>query len=242
MTSIRAVLFDKDGTLFDFKASWGQWTQRYLAQLAGGDDMKRRELANAVGFDIDRRRFESDSPIIAGTPDEIAEVLLPHLPSEGREGLLLSMNRATMQAEMVEAAPLRPLLRGLRARGLTLGVATNDAEEPARAHLKAADVEEYFDYLVGFDSGYGAKPAAGMCTGFSEQIGVPADEIVMVGDSRHDLLAGRAAGMRTVAVLTGIAQEDSLAPLAEVVLPHIGHLPAWLEGVSPAEKFERTAV
>jgi phosphoglycolate phosphatase len=50
----------------------------------------------------------------------------------------------------------------------------------------------------------------------------------MVGDSTHDLLAGRAAGMRTVGVLTGLAPEAVLAPHADVVFPNIGHLTDWL--------------
>ena len=50
----------------------------------------------------------------------------------------------------------------------------------------------------------------------------------MVGDSTHDLRAGRAAGMRAVAVLTGLAEADELAPLADAVLPDVSHLPAWI--------------
>ena len=42
-------------------------------------------------------------------------------------------------------------------------------------------------------------------------------------------MAGRAAGMVTVAVLTGTAPEAELAPYADVVLPDIGYLPAWLD-------------
>ena len=50
----------------------------------------------------------------------------------------------------------------------------------------------------------------------------------MVGDSTHDLRAGRAAGMQTVGVLTGTSLADELWPLADAVLPDIGHLPAWV--------------
>ena len=50
----------------------------------------------------------------------------------------------------------------------------------------------------------------------------------MIGDSVHDLDSGRAAGMRTVGVLTGLASRDDLAPHADVVLPDIGALPGWL--------------
>ena len=50
----------------------------------------------------------------------------------------------------------------------------------------------------------------------------------MVGDSLHDLHAGRAAGMRTVAVLTGIATAPDLTPHADAVLPDISALPGWI--------------
>jgi phosphoglycolate phosphatase len=50
----------------------------------------------------------------------------------------------------------------------------------------------------------------------------------MVGDSTHDLHAGRAAGMVCVAVLTGVADRDELAPHADVVLDTIADLPRWL--------------
>lgn len=238
MAEIKGVLFDKDGTLFDFRATWEQWTLHFLTDLAAGDGAKLHRLAISVGFDLDRTRFERGSQLIAGTPSDIAEALLPHLPGEGREGFIMAMNRSTAQAEMIEAAPLRPLLRGLLARGLKLGVATNDSEAPARAHLRAAGIEEHFGYIVGFDSGHGAKPAPGMCNGFCKDTNLAPSQVVMVGDSRHDLLAGRAAGMRTVGVLTGMAKDGDLRSLADEVLPHIGHLPAWLETVS---QFARVA-
>ena len=52
--------------------------------------------------------------------------------------------------------------------------------------------------------------------------------IAMVGDSLHDLVAARAAGMHAVAVLTGHADERRLTGHADVVLPDIGYLPGWL--------------
>jgi phosphoglycolate phosphatase len=51
----------------------------------------------------------------------------------------------------------------------------------------------------------------------------------MIGDSLHDLHAGRAAGMAVMGVLTGPATEAELAPHADVVLPSIAALPAWLD-------------
>ena len=138
------------------------------------------------------------------------------------------------QAPQAEAVPLIPFLESLRGRELALGVATNDAEAPALAHLTAAGVVGHFDFIAGSDSGYGGKPAPGQLLGFCAETGVPPDETIMVGDSLHDLKAGRAAGMRTFGVLTGLATQSELAPFADVVCPDIGHLPAWLDrAVSP---------
>ena len=106
---------------------------------------------------------------------------------------------------------------------------TNDSEEVARAHLGQAGVLRMFDFVAGADSGFGAKPAPGPLLAFADQLNLEPGRVVMVGDSPHDLHAGRAAGMATVGVLTGIAGADDLAGLADVILPDIGHLPDWLE-------------
>jgi phosphoglycolate phosphatase len=112
--------------------------------------------------------------------------------------------------------------------GFALGLVTNDAEKPARAHLEAAGITACFDFIAGFDSGYGAKPAPGQLLAFTRHVNLSPGEVLMVGDSGHDLQAAAAAGMRAVGVLTGLAEETDLAPLAEVVLPDISHLPDWL--------------
>jgi phosphoglycolate phosphatase len=129
---------------------------------------------------------------------------------------------------MSEAVPLRPLLSALRGRGLRLGVATNDSEAPARQHLANHGITDCFDFISGYDSGHGAKPGPGMCLAFASQLGLDPARVAMVGDSRHDLEAGRAAGMRVVAVLTGVARREDLEPHADVVLPDIGAIPDWL--------------
>lgn len=230
---IEGVIFDKDGTLFDFRVSWGRWTEGLVNDLAAGPDEAAR-LGSAIGYDLATGTFAPDSPVISHTPDEIAAVLAPHLPQFTEAALVALMNARAAVATMAPAVPLRPLLLALRQGGLRLGLATNDGEAPARAHLEGAGIDDLFDFVAGFDSGHGAKPEPGMLTAFARRTGLPPDRIAMVGDSRHDLMAGRAAGMRPVAVLTGIATAPELAPLADAVLPDIGALPAWIAGLSAA--------
>ncbi|MBK0326936.1 HAD family hydrolase [Rhodobacteraceae bacterium F11138] len=225
---IRAIVFDKDGTLFDFGATWEAWAQALLLRLCPQSPDRAADLGRHIGFDMKTRRFAPDSIAIAGTALQVAQALAPHVADVSTPQLLNMMNDEAAQTPQVQAVPLAPFLDRLRRLGLKLGVATNDAEYPARAHLGAAGITERFDFIAGFDSGHGAKPDPGQLLAFADAVGIPPQLVAMVGDSSHDLIAGRSAGMTTVGVLTGIAQADDLAPFADVILPDIGHLPAWL--------------
>lgn len=221
------IIFDKDGTLFDFSASWSACSAQILRTLAGEDAPLLDRMARAVGFDMDRQVFAVDSIIIAATGEDVAQVLAD-ASGLALPDVRLIMHSETMDAKMVPAAPLHPFLTSLRDMGAKLAVVTNDSAAAATAHLADAGVTSLFDSIVGYDSGYGAKPQPGPCEGAARELGLSADKCTMVGDSTHDLIAGRSAGMRCVGVLTGIADERELGPFADVVLPSIAALPDWL--------------
>ena len=228
LTQIDAVLFDKDGTLFDFAASWSGWTAAVLDGLAGGDDALADAMAQTLGYLRAERRFLPHSPVIAGTMAEQVDLLLPHVSDWTAVRLETYLQDTSSAAQMIPPVPLGPLMEQLRTLGFVLGVATNDGEASARMHLTRAGILDHFVHVLGYDSGYTPKPAPDMLLGFADRAGLDPARVVMVGDSTHDLVAGRKAGMRTVGVLTGMAGVDVLAPHADFVLPDIGHLPALL--------------
>lgn len=227
---IDGLIFDKDGTLFDFRISWGRWAATFLRRIAS-DEAHAVRLGQAIGYDLSSGTFAPDSPVIAATAADIAAALVRELPGITVAELTDRIDASAGMAPMSEAVPLRPLLDSLRGKGLRLGLATNDSEVPARQHLENHGITDCFDFIAGYDSGHGAKPGPGMCLAFARQTGLEPARVAMVGDSRHDLEAGRAAGMRTIAVLTGVAKREDLAPHADVVLPDIGAIPAWLSGL-----------
>lgn len=226
---IKGIIFDKDGTLFDFNATWGTWARGMLEAETGGDPALFARLAEALGYDTAANRFMPGSVVIASTVGEVADVIQSVLDLSDRNALLSRMNTAAAEVTQVESVPLVPYFTDLRSAGLALGIATNDAEAPARRHLERAGVAELFDFIAGYDTGHGAKPGPGQLLGFCAATGHLPEHCVMVGDSTHDLHAGRAAGMVTVGVLTGPALQAELAPHADVVLETIGALPRWLQ-------------
>lgn len=227
---IKGVLFDKDGTLFSFTETWGTWCERLLSALAPNDPHQQNKLAAAVGYDRDQRIFTPGAAFISESGDQTALTLSELLPEVSADEV------ATIGLQLLDNLPLSPvtnlpkLFASLRASGLTLGLATNDYESTARDHLAKLGVCGDFDFICGFDSGFGSKPSPGMINAFCEYTGFDPEYVAMVGDSTHDISAGHAAGVAlTVGVLTGPAVYDELAGSAHAVVPDISFLPDILQ-------------
>jgi phosphoglycolate phosphatase len=123
------------------------------------------------------------------------------------------------------------VLSGLAASGLKLGIATNDAEASARSQAAALGIDAVTDFVAGYDSGFGAKPDPGMVSAFAIHHGLRPEEVALVGDSMHDMMAARAAGVVAIAVRTGPCTGPAMREIeaqADHVLDSIADLPAWL--------------
>ena len=64
---IRAILFDKDGTLVDFQRTWGPATHEVLTKLCNGDTAAFERLAAASLYDAKERLLLPGSPIVIET-------------------------------------------------------------------------------------------------------------------------------------------------------------------------------
>ena len=90
---IKGIVFDKDGTLFDFRASWGRWAQGFITGLAL-DDAHAAALAAAIGYLPQANSFHPDSPVIAATAADIAAALLPHVAGHDQDSLTEAIDQA----------------------------------------------------------------------------------------------------------------------------------------------------
>ncbi len=229
--AIKGLVFDKDGTLFHYGGTWAYWCDLVLADLSGGDAEKAKELAKAVGYDPDRKEFLAGSLVVGASAGEINQAwadLLPDLSFEDVDAI------AVKHLESLPSLPvcdLKAYFGDLKAKGMKLGLITNDYEAGAVLQLEGEGVLDLFDFVAGFDSGHGAKPSADPLLAFGKAVGLPMEQVAMVGDSTHDLGAGRAAkvGM-TIGVLTGPAVAQDIAAYADVILDDISAIPAHLWG------------
>lgn len=229
---VRAVIFDKDGTFVDFMATWGPAIECAMRDLAGDDEATLARLADVNLYDLERRTLAPGSPFIAEASIDFARRWADALRIPFCDAFHRRMDElfdAGALAHVTALGAPAPVFARLRAGGMCLGVVTNDTERGARAQCERLGLTSYFDAIIGYDSGHGRKPAPGPVLAFAEQMGLRPTELALVGDSRHDLVAARAAGAMAIGVLTGFATRDELAPLADHVIDDIAALPGLLD-------------
>ncbi len=225
---IGAVLFDKDGTLIDFRATWLPAYEGIVRELFGTEPAVIDKLLLAGGYDRATGALEPTSVLAAGTNGQIAALWAGHVGRTDVATLAAEVNLRFMQhaeTRLVPVTDLPALFGRLRQQGLRLGVATNDSAIGLAAQMRRLEIEELVDFRCGYDSGHGAKPGPGMVQAFAASLGLPAAAVAVVGDSLHDLEMARAAGAGlAIGVLTGASPRETLEPHADHVIGSIAEI------------------
>jgi len=201
MTDCHAILFDLDGTLIDttelilycFNHAWetvcGQThpSEAYIATM--GIPLK----------DAMHRLLESTEGMRFGQIGEIRTAgFVESLVKEYR------LCNAANHDRLARPFPgMDQVMSALRNRGYRLGVVTSKSREFAQRGLRLCGLWEFLDVFVSMDDTSRHKPNPEPLLLALERLRIPSEQAVYVGDSCHDMQAGRAAGMRTVAALWG---------------------------------------
>jgi phosphoglycolate phosphatase len=229
---MRGILFDKDGTLLDFEASWSGVYRELCLGLAEGNADAAEAMLIAGGLDPVTRRFRSGATLAAGTTVDIVRVWYPEFSDDEERAMVERIDQIFHENGVRCSVPvpdLTPTLDALAKAGLAMGVATNDGTAATRAALAALGIARFLPHVFGYDSVPNPKPAPDIVYAFSKAIGARPSEIVVVGDNPHDIEMARSAGAgAAIGVLTGNSDREHLAPLADAVLESVRDLPSWL--------------
>ena len=202
MMSVKAVLFDLDGTLVDSlpeiyegvrrtSADMGYTppTQKQVGDMIGrGPGVLVDRVCGLLGFDDTGRREFMDRLV-----DNWAET----------DGRLITFYPGVLDG-----------LRMLRRAGVKTALVTNKLRSLTVSFLRYREIEPLFDAVVAGDDCAKNKPAPDMLIKALEELGVSAADAVMVGDSRNDALAARAAGVAAALVETGYNEGVGIAEWA----------------------------
>ena len=226
------VVFDKGGTLIDFRAMWCAWAI----------EMARR-LESRLGFSFAARFFDAlGFDPASGWIDPLGPLAV--LPVENLRGftvdVLIQAGLSPQDAVATVAATwfvpdpvasvhpladLAALFHALRERGLKIAIATMDQRASTEAGLTTLGISAWADALVCADDGLPLKPSPDMVWAACGKVGVSPQRTVVVGDSITDMQMGRSAGAGlNIGVLSGVTPAELLAPHADVLIAHVGEL------------------
>ena len=205
---VRAAVFDVDGTLVNSIEG-----MRIAADRAAG------LYGYQVSLDMVRRALnfsESLWEMVIPADDRTD----PDLPGILRRETWRHWP-AVLEESVTPFPGLETTLRRLREAGIRLAIYTGSRGESFRP-LERAGLMAWFDPVITSSDVVRPKPDPEGLHRALEQLGVDAGEAAYIGDTRHDMLAGRAAGMRTIGVLTGAADSAilSLAGAHHLALDH----------------------
>ncbi|MCO4771384.1 MAG: HAD-IA family hydrolase [Deltaproteobacteria bacterium] len=192
---IRTVLFDLDGTLLD----------SIELILGGFREMMRRHHGEVPQDDVWLRGI--------GTPlaKQIAELATDAEQAEAMRETFAAYNVANHDAFAGPYSGVTEVVETLHAAGINLGIVTSKRRIGAFRGLRRMGMTDWFGAVVAADDVERPKPHAQPVHQALDLLGADAASAVFIGDSTHDMESGRAAGVRTGAVLWGPFTRASLA-------------------------------
>jgi phosphoglycolate phosphatase len=199
---VQAVLFDLDGTLIDSAPDLG----------AAADKM--RTDRGLESYPLERYRFMAGAGargmlgVAFGiTPDA------PEFPELREEFFVAYENRMLLNTHVFDG--VQALIDAIRARGLAWGVVTNKSARFTDPLTRAIPLFGSAGAIVSGDTTPFSKPHPEPLHEAARRLGIPSEACIYVGDDERDIIAGRAAGMRTVAATYGYMGPQADATLWE---------------------------
>lgn len=200
--NVAAVIFDLDGTLIDSIDIYFRIVENALKRLDLPPVSRSKILAAAESEDFKW------------------ELVLPREVLDHKENIIdrawAVINEIAPQMfaddlDIIQGADAT--LNMISAKGLKIGLVTSTQKhylETKMLPLKNVGVDTLIEVIITSDDVKQRKPAPDPLNVCAQQLDIKSADCVYVGDTTTDMQAGKAAGMRTVGVLTGFDDYDAL--------------------------------
>lgn len=192
---IITLLCDLDGTLIDSRRDIALAFQHALGEVVGGTLPEEAAIAQHIGKPLAQMTY----------------ALGYRLPEAQLEAFLRTYRARYAATCTRHTRPYPGVLATLRSLpAVTFGVVTTKAQEQAESVLHQLDMVPLFRHIQGSVPTLRTKPAPDTVLAALAALQSAPEQAMMVGDTPADILAGRAAGVRTCAVTYGIGAREEL--------------------------------
>jgi HAD superfamily hydrolase (TIGR01509 family) len=215
LESIKAIMFDMDGTLIDSIDVYHAIVLDILGYLGLEMSLSRKEL-----FECLSHGKNLSDIVVPPDLDNRGEIV-----QQFRNLAVHEFRETFSKGEVDLIDGVNHLLGELKRRGFFLAVVTSSATEVVLPFLKTRDLHSYLHCVLGRKDVSRLKPFPDPLLKCMEILNVDPGESLYIGDSVIDIQAGKAAGTWTCGVLTGTSSVDRLkAESPDVILESVGDL------------------
>ena len=207
------IAFDWDGTLFDSTAAITRCIQ-LAVQDVGGQMPSEQDAAYVIGLGL--------MQALAHAAPDVPQDKYPLLGERYRHHYMARRDDITLFDGVL------PMLNELRARQHLLAVATGKSRAGLNEALQDSVIQGLFHGSRTADETAG-KPHPRMLHELMSEFGVPAQRVLMIGDTTHDLQMALNAGCPSVGVSYGAHEPAAFAAFKPLFVAHsVGELHDWL--------------
>lgn len=196
----KAVIFDLDGTLVEFKLRVNDAKLEIISRL--------KEL----GLDPGNLSPEDSIQTLISKATSMNGVVDKALNELIRSEVFKIMEKFELEAASIPSPRNDALkvLKNLKSMNVMVAVATNSCRKATLLVLQKCGMLTYVDAVVTRDDVERIKPANDLLKKALNLLGVSSEETVYVGDSVYDIEAAKSMGVKSIAVLGGVHSEDVL--------------------------------
>jgi phosphoglycolate phosphatase len=236
---LKAIIFDKDGTLFDYAQVWETVLTESIDnafKAMGKQDRARAKgaMLRLMGIDEAGRCLPSGLVFTHRRVQIFRRFFLycirwrvnaikamrAYYRSVTHSETLLSEKLASMDFSMQQH-----LFSSLKEKGWRIGIITNDNDSSTTLFLSLMGLSDHIDFVASRDSHYRRKPHPQAFLEFCARFALTPDQVAMVGDTITDLLFAKRAGAGyRIGVLSGSNDVRRLKRHSDVVYHDIGSL------------------
>ena len=204
---LKALLFDFDGTLLNTNDLIIQTFMHVLEERFPGQ-YKPEDCLRFIGPSL-KETFEEI------TPNEVEEMIEKYR----------QWNHEHHDELITEFDGVIETLEELRALGIRLAIVSTKRRDTIKRGLSIMGANDYFEFLVGTEDVKNVKPDPEPVLLAIEKLGVSKEDVMMIGDNHHDILAGKNAGVKTAGVAWSLKGEEYLKEFKpDYILQHMSDL------------------